>query len=152
MQDICNSRLDWNVSRIDSVYQIEMLDVKDLGNYIYHHLLPELQKSYKHAKPYLSASSRKNVYSIKKLLADLIENQDHVQISNHEDDGSEFFTKHEALFLLSETLNVIQFFAAIVKEKCKDTYWNSDCKVIFQTIMKLTQVLRKDIDHLIEFE
>lgn len=152
MQDLHNSRLDWDVSGINSVYQIEMLDVKDLGSYIHNYLLPDMQKSYKHAKQYLSASSRKNAYSIKKLLADLIENQSHVQISNHEDYGSEYFTKYEALFLLSESLNLIQFFAAIAKEKYKDTYWSSGYKVILQTLIKLTQVLRKDIDHLIEFE
>lgn len=152
MQDLCNLRLDWDVTRINSVYQIEMLDVKDLGDYIHHYLLPDLQKSYKHAKQYLPASSRKNIYSIKKLLADLIENQKHIQISNHEDYGSEYFTKYEALFLLSESLNLIQFFAVIVKEKYKDTYWNSEYKVLLQTIMKLTQVLRKDIDRIIEFE
>lgn len=152
MQDSCNLKLDWDVTKIDFIYQIEMLNVKDLGSFIYQNLLPNLQKSYKHAKQYLSTSSRKNIYNIKKLLADLIENHSHVQISTHEDYGSEYFTKYEALFLLSESLNLIYFCSAIFKEKFKDTYWDSEYKLLLQTIMKLTQVLKKDIQHIIEYE
>lgn len=152
MQDLCNLKLDWDITRIDFIYQVEMLNLKDLGNYVHKHLLPNLQKSYKHAKAYLATSSRKNVYSIKKLLADLIENHNHVQISTHEDYGSEYFTKYEALFLLSESLNLICFFAAIFKEKFKNTCWDSEYKILLQTIMKLTQVLRKDIQHIIEYD
>ncbi|MDQ2086315.1 hypothetical protein RBH29_07715 [Herbivorax sp. ANBcel31] len=152
MQDSLNLKLDWDVTRIDFIYQIEMLDIKDMGSYVHECLLPNLQKSYKHTKQYLSTSSRKNIYSIKKLLADLIEDHNHIKISTHEDYGSEYFTKHEALFLLTESLNLIHFFAAIIKEKTKDIYWNSEYKVLLQTIIKLTQLLRKDIQHLIEME
>ncbi|TYQ16180.1 UNVERIFIED_CONTAM: hypothetical protein Cloal_2702 [Acetivibrio alkalicellulosi] len=152
MNDLCNLKLNWDVTRIDSIYQIEMLDTKDFGSYIFEFLLPNLQKSYKHTKQYLSTSSRKNIYSIKKLLADLIPDHNCVKISTNEDVGSEYFTKYEALFSLTESLNLIYFFSAIVKEKINSIYSDSEYKLLLRTIMKLTQPIRRDIQHLIEVD
>ncbi|MFZ5987061.1 MAG: hypothetical protein ACOYWZ_08040 [Bacillota bacterium] len=142
MKDLTNLRLDWDITRIDSIYQIEMLDAKDIGAYVQEFLLPNLQKSYKHAKQYLTSNSRRSIYSIKKLLADLIEDQKFVKISTAEDLGSEYFTRYEALFLLMESLNLLYFFSAIVKQK---TEVNSEYRSVLRTIMKLTGPIQKEV-------
>ncbi|WP_265445030.1 hypothetical protein [Acetivibrio straminisolvens] len=143
-----NLSLDWDIARVDSIYQLEMLHFKDMGNYIYNFLLPNLQKSYKHAKQYLPGNTRKNIYSMQKHLAGLIEDYDFVKLSINEDIGSEYFTKYEALFLLTESLNMIYFFSAVAKSKIKND--NSECKVILRNLMKLTSEVHKEISCLME--
>jgi len=138
-----NLSLDWDLARVDSIYQLEMLHLKDMGNYIYNFLLPNLQKSYKHAKQHLPGNTRKNIYSMQKLLADLIEDYDFVKLSINEDIGSEYFTKYEALFLLIESVNMIYFFSAVAKSKMKND--NSEYKLILRNLMKLTSEVHKDI-------
>ncbi|HOM01535.1 MAG TPA: hypothetical protein PLH43_01735 [Acetivibrio sp.] len=143
-----NLSLDWDAARVDSIYELEMLHLKDMSNYIYNFLLPNLQKSYKHAKQYLPGNARKNIYSMQKYLADMISDYDFVKLSISEDIGSDYLTKYEALFLLTESLNMIYFFSAVAKSKIKTD--NSEHKLILRNLMKLTSEVHKEISFLME--
>lgn len=129
---------------------MEMLHLKDIGTYVHDFLLPNIQKSYKHAKQYLPSNLRKSVYCIKKYLADLINDHEVVKISTNENIGSEYFTKYEALFLLMESLNMIYFFTAVVKSKVQEYDPDSECKVILRSLMKLTSSVHKEINCIID--
>lgn len=148
MHSQSNLRLDWDLARVDSIYQLEMLQLKDIGNYIHDFLLPNLQKSYKHAKQYLPGNTRRNIYSIQKHLADLIDDSNSVKLSINEDIGSEYFTMYEALFLLIESLNLIYFFSAVAKSKVKNDA--SEYKLAFRNLMKQIFEVHKEIDCIME--
>lgn len=150
MEELNDLRLDWDVVRINSVYQIEMLSLKDMGGYVYESLLPNLQKSYKHSKNYLTSTPRKNIYCIKKCLADLVENHKFVKISTSEDIGSEYLTRQEALFLAMESLNLIYSFCVIMKSKLYDSGHYSKTAESLNTIMKLIGPVQKDIQNSME--
>lgn len=143
-----NLSLNCDFAGMDSIYELEMLHLKDMANYIYNFLLPNLQKSYKRAKQYLAGNTRKNIYSMQKYLADLIDDYDFVKLSINEDIGSEYFTKYEALFLLTESLNMIYFFCAVAKSKIKND--NPESRLILRNLMKLTSEVHKEINCLME--
>lgn len=151
MEGISNLKLDWDVMRIDNIYQIEMLCPKDIGDYVNECLLPNLLKSYKHAKQYLPTNSRRNIYCIKKYLADLIEDQPFVKISTSEDIGSEYFTKYEALFLALDSLNLVYTFCVITKSKLIDSSQHSNAVQSLNKIIRLISPIQKEIQSTMEF-
>jgi len=70
------------------------------------------------------------------------------EIVHYEDIGSEYFTKYEALFLLTESLNMIYFFCAVAKSKIKND--NPESRLILRNLMKLTSEVHKEINCLME--
>ncbi len=153
MEQMNSFNLDHDVARIDSVFQMEMLNVKDIGDYVHEFLLPNLQNSYKHAKKYLPNTSRRNIYCIKKHLADLVDDQQFVKISNGEDLGSEFFTKYEALFLAMESLNLIYSFCIIMRSKLtKSGLYYSKAIAPINNIIKLIPPIQREVRNSMELD
>lgn len=152
MEEMNNLSMDRDIVRIDSIYQIEMLNVKDMGSYVYDFLLPNLQMSYKHSKQYLGSLPRRNIYCIKKSLADLVEDKSFVKISTSEDLGSEYFTKYEALFMALDSLNLVYSFCVIMKSKLFDMPDHSKALTSLNNILRLIGPVQKEIQNSMEFE
>ncbi|NLD49391.1 MAG: hypothetical protein GX660_19720 [Clostridiaceae bacterium] len=152
MEEMNSMSIDREVVRIDSIYQIEMLNIKDMGSYVYDFLLPNLQMSYKHSKQYLASMPRRNIYCIKKSLADLVEDKSFVKISTSEDIGSEYFTKYEALFMAMDSINLIYSFCVIMKSKLYDMPEHSKALTSLNNILRLIGPVQKEIQNSMEFE
>jgi|BioPla2DNA2_1021312.scaffolds.fasta_scaffold39203_1 hypothetical protein len=148
LQELTNVNLDANLSRVDFIYNMEMLKQEDLSSYVYEFLLPNLQKSYNYAKEHLPGKTRKNIYNVQKYLADLIDDQEYVKLSINSDNDSIYYTKHESLFLLVENLNRIYFFSAILRSKIKDSF--SNYTIALRNLMKIALEIHREICTMIE--
>lgn len=148
MLELTNVNLDPNLSRVNSIYNMEILEQEDLSNYVYEFLLPNLQKSYNYAKEYLSGKTRKNIYNVQKYLADLIDNQEYVKLSINSDNDAVSYTKYESLFILVENLNRVYFFAAILRSKIRDSF--SNYTIALRNLMKITLEIHREICNMIE--
>lgn len=150
MKDLSITKAEWESSRIDSVLDIEKLEPNDMESYVRDFLLPNLQQSYNHVKEYISNNTRRNIYTIKKQLADLIENQDVVRISTNEECDSSNLSRFGASYLIHESLNDIYLFSSIMKSKVSPS--DSNSRTIF-TLGKLSKdicTLQKEIKDSIE--
>ncbi|WP_010248797.1 hypothetical protein [Acetivibrio cellulolyticus] len=150
MKDLSITKAEWESSRIDSVLEIEKLEPDDMESFVRDFLLPNLQHSYNHVKEYISNNTRKNIYTIKKQLADLIENQEVVRISTSEAFESTNISKFGASYLILESLNDIYLFSSIMKSKIPTC--DANTKLLF-TLGKLSKeicTLQKEIRESLE--
>lgn len=150
MKDLSVTKAEWESSRVDSVLDIEKLEPDDMESYVRDFLLPNLQQSYNHVKEYVSNNTKRNIYTIKKQLADLIANQDVVRISTSEDNESSNFSRFGASYLINESLNDIYLFSSVMKSKVPPS--DSNTRTLF-TLGKLSKdicTLQKEIKESIE--
>jgi hypothetical protein len=150
MKDLSITKAEWESSRIDSISYVENLDPEDMESYVKDFLLPNLQQSYNHVKEFIPNNTKRNIYTIKKQLADLIENQDVVRISTGEDSDSSNISKFGASYLINESLNDIYLFSTVMKTKIPPS--NSNTRTLF-TLGRLSKDisnLQKEIKEYIE--
>lgn len=150
MKDLSTTKAEWESSRIDSVLNIEKLEPDDMESYVRDFLLPNLQQSYNHVKEYISNNTRRNIYTIKKQLADLIENQDVVRISTNEECDSSNLSRFGASYLIHESLNDIYLFSSVMKSKVSPSDSNSRTLFTLGKLSKDICTLQKDIKDSIE--
>lgn len=136
MKNLSSKKNEWKNSRIDSVSNVEKLEPDNMGLYVKEFLLPNLQQSYNHVKGYISNSTKKDIYTIKKQLADLIDNQDVVRISTNDNINSSDISRFGASYLIHESLNDIYLFSSVMKTKVSMS--NSNPQILF----KLTKLSR----------
>ena len=141
MKNLSITKAEWESSRIDSILHVEELEPEDMESYVRDFLLPNLQHSYNHVKEYISNNTKRNIYTVKKQLADLLKNQDVVKISTTEDHDSNNLSRFGASYLIQESLNDIYLFSSVMKSKIPPS--NSNTRTLF-TLGKLS----KDICHL----
>lgn len=139
-----------NSQRINSIYQIEMLETKDIGTHVKKILLPNLLSSYRQAKNYLPNTCRRNIYTLKKQMADLIEDLEFVKISNSEDIEG-YCTKHESLFSVMESLNLIYFFCGIIRPRL-NSYQDHRTIYTLKRITKLISSIQKEIQNVVDID
>ncbi len=150
MKDLSVTKAEWESSRIDSVLDIEKLELDDMEPYVRDFLLPNLQQSYNHVKEYISNNTKRNIYTIKKQLADLIANQDVVRISTSENTELSNISRFGASYLIHESLNDIYLFSSVMKSKVPHS--DSNTRTIF-TLGKLSKdicTLQKEIKESID--
>ena len=150
MKDLSITKAEWESSRIDSILDIEKLEHDDMELYVRDFLLPNLQQSYNHVKEYISNNTKRNIYTIKKQLADLIENQDVVRISISEDCESGNLSRFGASYLINESLNNIYLFSSIMKSKVPPSDLNSRTLFTLGKLSKDICSLQKEIKDSIE--
>lgn len=150
MKDLGITKAEWESSRLDFIQELDKLEPYDMESYVRDFLLPNLQQSYNHAKEYIPNNIKKSVYNVKKLLADLIENEDVVRISTAEDYEVSDLSKYGAAYLICESLNNIYLFSSIMKSKIPQS--DNNAKLLF-TLGKLSREicpLEKDIKQCVE--
>ncbi len=150
MKDLSVTKAEWESSRIDSVLDVEKLEPDDMESYVRDFLLPNLQQSYNHVKEYISNNTKRNIYTIKKQLADLIANQDVVRISTSEDSESSNISRFGASYMIHESLNDIYLFSSVMRSKVPPS--DSNTRTLF-TLGKLSKdicTLQKEIKESIE--
>lgn len=150
MKDLSVTKAEWESSRIDSVLDVEKLEPDDMESYVRDFLLPNLQQSYNHVKEYISNNTKRNIYTVKKQLADLIANQDVVRISTSEDNESSNISRFGASYLIHESLNDIYLFSSVMRSKVTPS--DSNTRTLF-TLGKLSKdicTLQKEIKESIE--
>ncbi|NLL05874.1 MAG: hypothetical protein GX270_08825 [Clostridiaceae bacterium] len=150
MKDLSVTKAEWESSRIDSVLDVENLEPDNMEHYVRDFLLPNLQQSYNHVKEYISNNTKRNIYTVKKQLADLIENQDVVRISTSEENESSNISRFGASYLIHESLNDIYLFSSVMKSKVMPS--ESNTRTLF-TLGKLSRdicTLQKEIKDSIE--
>ncbi len=150
MKDLGITKAEWESSRIDLILELEKLEPYDMENYVRDFLLPNLQQSYNHAKEYIPNNTKRNIYTVKKHLADLIENEEVVRISTTEDYEISDLSKYGAAYLICESLNNIYLFSSIMKTKIPPS--DNNAKLIF-TLGKLSKEicpLEKEIKESVE--
>jgi hypothetical protein len=150
VKDLSVTKAEWESSRIDSVLDVENLEPDNMEHYVRDFLLPNLQQSYNHVKEYISNNTKRNIYTVKKQLADLIENQDVVRISTSEENESSNISRFGASNLIHESLNDIYLFSSVMKSKVMPS--ESNTRTLF-TLGKLSRdicTLQKEIKDSIE--
>jgi len=150
VKDLSITKAEWESSRIDFILELEKLEPYDIESYVRDFLLPNLQQSYNHAKEFISNNTKRNIYTVKKHLADLIENDEVVRISNTEDYEISDLSRYGAAYLIVESLNNIYLFSSIMKTKLPPSEDNA--KLLF-TLGKLSKEicpLAKEIKESIE--
>jgi hypothetical protein len=150
VKDLSVTKAEWESSRIDSVLDVENLEPDNMEHYVRDFLLPNLQQSYNHVKEYISNNTKRNIYTVKKQLADLIENQDVVRISTSEENESSNISRFGASYLIHESLNDIYLFSSVMKSKVMPS--ESNTRTLF-TLGKLSRdicTLQKEIKDSIE--
>jgi len=152
MKDLSITKAEWESSRIDSISYVEKLEPDEMEYYVRDFLLPNLQQSYNQVKDYISNNIRKNIYTVKKHLADLIANQDVVRISTSEDRDSSNLSRFGASYLINESLNDIYLFSTVMKSKIPPS--DSTTRTLF-TLNKLSKDvcnLQKEIKESVELQ
>jgi len=150
MKDLNVTKAEWESSRFDSISYVENLEPEDMESYVRDFLLPNLQHSYNQVKEYIPNNTRRIIYTVKKQLADLIENQDVVRISTNEDSDSGNLSRFGASYLINESLNDIYLFSSIMKSKIPPSSSNSRTLFTLGRLSKDISNLQKEIKESIE--
>ncbi|MCX7923318.1 MAG: hypothetical protein N3B21_15105 [Clostridia bacterium] len=136
--------------RSDLIFQFETMDAEDIKVYIRDLMLPTLESHYQNLKPYLKGYPRKHIYSIKKLLVDLVESDSAIRISKQSNDSSAEPTFFQSSFSMMECLNLVYYLAVIFKNKVKKDETFTATLVILNSLIRETKLLQKDFQDLIE--
>jgi hypothetical protein len=145
VKDFSITNAEWEISRIESILEVEKLELNDMESYVRDFLLPNLQQSYTYIKEYISNNTKKNIYTMKKQLADLIENQDVVRISKTEAPYSTNISKYGATYSILESLNQIYLFSSVMKCKVPPTEANSKLLFTLGRLSKAICPIQKEI-------
>lgn len=150
VKDFSITNAEWEISRIESILEVEKLELDNMESYVRDFLLPNLQQSYSHVKEYISNNAKKNIYTMKKQLADLIENQEVVRISKSEATESNNFSKYGSSYSILESLNQIYLFSSVMKCKVPPTVNNTKTLFTLGKLSKAICPLQKEITESIE--
>ncbi|AEV69729.1 hypothetical protein [Acetivibrio clariflavus] len=150
MKDLSVTKAKWESSRFNSISFVEELEPEEMEYYVRDFLLPNLQQSYNQVKDYISNNTRRNIYTVKKHLADLIKNQDVVRISTNEDRDSSNLSRFGASYLINESLNDIYLFSSVMKSKITPSDSNSQMLFTLNRLSKDVCNLQKEIKESIE--
>lgn len=145
MKDFSITNAEWEISRIEAILEVEKLELDDMESYVRDFLLPNLQQSYNHIKDYIPNNTKKNIYTMKKQLADLIENQDVVRISKNETSGATNISKYGATYSMLESLSQIYLFSSVMKNKVPSNEANSKLLFTLGRLSKSICPLQKEI-------
>lgn len=145
VKDFSITKAEWEISRIESILEVEKLELSDMEAYVRDFLLPNLQQSYSHIKEYIPNNTKKSIYTMKKQLADLIENQDVVKISNNEASGETNISKYGATYSILESLNQIHLFSSVMRIKVPPTEANTKLLFTLGRLSKAICPIQKEI-------
>jgi hypothetical protein len=133
------------------VSQLQIEDIKESQVYIKKYLIPTLDKNYQLVKKYLKGSSRKLVYSIRRSLIDLLDENEEIRLTRHSHKNIQINdTLYETSFIMLEYLNLLFFFSAVLKKK---TLSSGDTKNenTLRKILSEVKLLQSDIQTQVEF-